>query len=91
MKAIHVTISGLVQGVGFRAWAEREAVLRNLSGWVRNRRNGTVEAVFAGEAAVVEDMVQACWTGPYSAMVRAVDAQAWSEPVEDRFEVRGTA
>jgi len=91
MKAIHVTISGLVQGVGFRAWAEREAVLRNLSGWVRNRRNGTVEAVFAGEAAVVEDMVEACWTGPYSAMVRAVDAHDWTEPVEDRFEVRGTA
>ena len=90
MKTVHVTISGLVQGVGYRAWTEREAVLRNLSGWVRNRRDGSVEAVFSGEAAVVDDMLQACWTGPYSAMVRAVDARAWTEPVGDRFEVRGT-
>jgi len=91
MKTVHVTISGLVQGVGYRAWTEREAVLRNLSGWVRNRRDGSVEAVFSGEAAVVDDMLQVCWTGPYSAMVRAVDARVWTEPVGDRFEVRGTA
>lgn len=88
MKTVHVTISGLVQGVGYRAWTEREAVLRELSGWVRNSRNGSVEAVFSGEEAVVDDMVAACWTGPYSAMVRAVDAKDWTEPVADWFEVR---
>jgi len=90
MKALHVTISGLVQGVGYRAWTEREAVLRNLSGWVRNRRDGSVEAVFAGEAAVVDDMVEACWTGPYNAIVKAVVVEMYPERVEDRFEVRGT-
>lgn len=90
MKTVRVAISGLVQGVGFRAWTEREAVLRNLSGWVRNRRDGSVEAVFSGEAAVVDDMVAACWKGPYDAMVEAVEVTAHDEPVEPRFSVLGT-
>ena len=46
----HVTITGWVQGVGYRAWVEHQARARNLEGWVRNRRDGSVEALFAGPA-----------------------------------------
>jgi acylphosphatase len=68
----HVTIRGRVQGVGYRAWVEDEATARGLEGWVRNRRDGSVEAVFAGPAGVVTDMVAACRRGPSSARVDGV-------------------
>ena len=72
----HVTIRGRVQGVGYRAWVEEEASARGLEGWVRNRRDGSVEAVFAGPADVVTDMIAACRRGPYSARVDAVQEEA---------------
>ena len=53
MRAVHVRVTGIVQGVGYRAWAEHAARARGLDGWVRNRRDGSVEAVIAGEDAVV--------------------------------------
>jgi acylphosphatase len=71
-KTVHVMISGRVQGVGYRAWTERQALARGLSGWVRNRRNGSVEALFAGEAEVVDAMVAACRAGPPQARVNSV-------------------
>ena len=64
IRTVHVVISGLVQGVGYRAWVEREATDRRLSGWVRNRRGGDVEAVLSGEAADVAAMLAACSAGP---------------------------
>ncbi|XIA62345.1 acylphosphatase [Bradyrhizobium sp. TZ2] len=67
-----VTIRGLVQGVGYRAWVDHEARARNLEGWVRNRRDGSVEAVFAGPAETVAAMIGACRRGPSSARVEAV-------------------
>ncbi|WP_420964471.1 acylphosphatase [Bradyrhizobium sp. B120] len=70
----HVTISGRVQGVGYRAWVDEQANSRGLEGWVRNRRDGSVEAVFAGPEAVVADMIAACGRGPFSARVDAVHA-----------------
>ena len=72
----HVTIRGRVQGVGYRAWVEDEASARGLEGWVRNRRDGSVEAVFAGPDDVVTDMVAACRRGPSSARVDAVEDEA---------------
>ena len=72
----HVTIRGRVQGVGYRAWVEDEATARGLEGWVRNRRDGCVEAVFAGPADVVSDMVTACRRGPSSARPDAVQDEA---------------
>ncbi len=73
MSAIRqVTIRGRVQGVGYRAWLEHEATARGLEGWVRNRRDGSVEALFAGPADVVTDMVARCRRGPSSARVDAV-------------------
>ena len=68
----HVTISGRVQGVGYRAWVEDEAIARDLEGWVRNRRDGSVEAVFAGPAGAVTAMIAACRRGPSSARVDAL-------------------
>jgi acylphosphatase len=65
----HVIVHGRVQGVGFRAFVEVEAVTRGLEGWVRNRREGTVEAVFKGEEKVVFDMIEACRRGPFAARV----------------------
>lgn len=70
MSAIRqVTIRGRVQGVGYRAWVDYEARARDLEGWVRNRRDGSVEALFAGPADVVAVMIAACRRGPVSARV----------------------
>jgi acylphosphatase len=68
-----VVVRGRVQGVGYRAWTEDTAILNGLDGWVRNRRDGAVEAVFAGLAEAVEGMIDACRRGPYSARVDTVD------------------
>jgi acylphosphatase len=72
-RIVRVSISGRVQGVGFRAWAEYGAIARGLEGWVRNRRDGSVEAVFAGPAERVGVMVAACRRGPSAARVDNVD------------------
>jgi len=68
-----VTIKGRVQGVGYSAWLEHQAIARGLEGWVRNRRDGSVEALFAGPEDVVADMVASCRRGPVSARVDKVD------------------
>lgn len=72
IRTVRVIIAGRVQGVGYRAWVERQAGARGLSGWVRNCRNGSVEALFSGEATVVEAMAEACRSGPRMAMVEEV-------------------
>jgi acylphosphatase len=68
-----VTIRGRVQGVGYRAFVEHQALTLGIEGWVRNRRDGSVEALFAGSANVVSDMVALCRRGPSYA--RVVDVQ----------------
>ena len=65
----HVIVHGRVQGVGFRAFVEREALTRGVEGWVRNRRDGSVEALFAGDDDVVAGMIAACGQGPLGARV----------------------
>ena len=70
-----VVIRGRVQGVGYRAWTEYTALEVGLEGWVRNRRDGTVEALFAGPQEVVETMLKACRQGPPGARVEAIDEQ----------------
>ena len=72
----HVTIRGRVQGVGYRYFVEREAQSRDLEGWVRNRRDGSVEAVFSGPAEAVTGMIAACRRGPSSARVEALQDEA---------------
>lgn len=61
-----------MQGVGYRAFIEREARARGLKGWVRNRSDGSVEAVFSGGAEEVQSMIVACHRGPRLSLVRAV-------------------
>jgi acylphosphatase len=68
----HVMIRGRVQGVGYRAWTEYTAVDHGLEGWVRNRRDGSVEALFAGPTEAVTQMIQACHRGPPAARVDEV-------------------
>jgi acylphosphatase len=69
---VKATIRGRVQGVGYRYWLEQQAIARGLEGWVRNRRDGSVEALFAGRADVVSAMIASCRHGPGSARVEAI-------------------
>jgi acylphosphatase len=85
MKRVRAIIRGHVQGVWFRGWTFDEAGRRGLDGWVRNRHDGTVEAVFAGEEALVDDMIAACWQGPSAAIVRHVEVEPVHEPVAPGF------
>jgi acylphosphatase len=72
----HATIRGRVQGVGYRAFVDHEARSRDLEGWVRNRRDGSVEALFSGPAEAVTAMIAACRRGPSSARVATVQDHA---------------
>ncbi len=71
--SVHVVVKGRVQGVGYRAWTETEALRRGLAGWVRNRRDGSVEALLSGSADAVAAMIEALRRGPPAARVEAVD------------------
>ena len=73
--ALHVIVEGRVQGVGFRAFVERAAKTRSLKGWVRNRSDGSVEAVFMGEEEDVQSMIVACHRGPRMSLVRNVKSE----------------
>ena len=81
----HVTIRGRVQGVGYRAFVDHEARARDLEGWVRNLRDGSVEALFAGPAEVVTAMIAACARGPSLARVDAIREDADNS---DSFNLR---
>ena len=73
----YVVIRGRVQGVGYRAWAEYTALGRGLQGWARNRRDGTVEALFAGPPDVVAAMIAACKEGPRGSLVESYRSAGW--------------
>jgi len=86
MERRHVVVHGFVQGVGFRVAVERMALSRGVAGWVRNRGDGTVEAVFEGGSDDVESLVEACRRGPRGAHVERVDVA--SEPAEGLTDFR---
>src|SRR6185437_1618478 len=75
----HIVVHGRVQGVGCRAFVEHEALKRGIDGWVRNRRDGSVEAVFAGVPEKLDASVEACRRGPFSASVEQIDQRAGAE------------
>ena len=81
-------IRGRVQQVGYRAWTERTALERGVTGWVRNRRDGTVEAMFSGLPEAVEGMIEACRQGPPGARVVAIEQRA-STPADHDLIRRG--
>jgi acylphosphatase len=91
MKTVSIRITGLVQGVGYRAWAEKLARERGLSGWIRNRRDGSVEALVAGSPAKVDELIGYLWNGPTAARVDRVETQAAMEPMQLGFRVLPTA
>ena len=79
-KALLIRIEGRVQGVWYRGWTVDQANRLSLDGWVRNRSDGSVEALFAGTGAAVDEMVEACWKGPPAARVTAVRREAGEDP-----------
>jgi acylphosphatase len=98
MKVVrHVVIRGRVQGVGYRIWTEDLAERLGLEGWVRNRRDGSVEAVFAGPQDAVTAAIEACRSGPRHGHVDMIDVQEAGSDVlsrrhpGERFSVLATA
>ncbi len=89
MQRRHVVIYGFVQGVGFRFGAERAANSRGVSGWVRNRADGAVEAVFEGAPDDVEALVEFCRRGPRGAKVERVEVEEESPEGLADFRVTG--
>lgn len=87
-RTIKVRISGVVQGVGFRAWTERRANALGLSGWVRNCENGDVEAVFSGAPEAVSAMLADCKVGPRHAGVHRVDLLGSVAPPVGPFRIQ---
>ncbi len=75
---VYLIISGFVQGVFFRAHTQEKALGLGLKGWVRNRSDGTVEAVFEGEKDKIEGMIGWCRKGPPGARVNDVSIK-WEE------------
>ena len=75
---LQVMIRGRVQGVGYRAWVESQATACGLEGWVRNRRDGGVEALFAGAPKHVADVIALCRHGPSSSRVDSVTSETAS-------------
>ncbi len=90
MKTTRATIEGRVQGVWFRAWVVQEAQARRLDGWVRNRGDGAVEALFSGPADDVDDMVLACHQGPPMARVDHISQHPADAPEERGFRTLPT-
>jgi len=89
-RTIHLLIHGRVQGVYFRAWTAEQARSRGLSGWVRNRRDGSVEAVFQGTPENVAEMIDLCRDGPPDARVETVEIIQEGGAAPAGFEVRST-
>jgi acylphosphatase len=90
-RTVRVRIAGRVQGVGFRYWTEETARALGLAGWVRNRRDGSVEALFSGLADDVAEMLRRCRQGPRSAQVASVEILEEAGDAPAGFEMRPTA
>lgn len=90
---VRLIIEGRVQGVGYRAWTTHTARKLGLSGWVRNLKNGNVEALGHGPRSAVEALIAACQAGPHLARVTAVNTEyvdKAQDVTEGRFEQRET-
>lgn len=90
-RTARIRIEGRVQGVGFRYWMEDECRELGLKGWVRNRRDGSVDSVFSGDPDLVEEMITRCRRGPAGATVADVQVLAEETGEYAVFEIRPTA
>jgi acylphosphatase len=90
MRAVRIEVEGRVQGVGYRAWASEEAERLGLTGWVRNRRDGSVEAVVSGDAGLVETFLARCRQGPRGAIVSDVRSEAYEGTLTAGFRILPT-
>lgn len=89
-RTVRLMIAGRVQGVGYRAWLQRTAVGLGLTGWVRNRASGEVEAIVSGPADAVDALIAACHRGPPAARVSTVAATDAPDEGTSGFETRAT-
>ena len=89
MRRVRVIVSGRVQGVFFRTGCARVAEQRGVTGWIRNRDDGRVEAVFEGPRAAVDALVTWCWSGPSGASVTGVESFEESPIGELGFRIAG--
>lgn len=90
-RSVHVRIEGRVQGVWFRDWMQREARSLHLTGWVRNRRDGSVEATISGDPAAIDDMLARTRQGPSAARVSNLAILSEDDETFADFEIRRTA
>lgn len=90
MISKRLVIHGVVQGVGFRHWMTRMAAPLMVAGWVRNRGDGTVEALVMGEAAEVEELLRACRRGPPGASVTLIHEDLVEPEEMEGFEARAS-
>jgi len=86
--ALQVRVTGLVQGVFFRAWARDEAQALGVSGWIRNCSDGSVEALLEGEAEAIEELIDLLREGPPGAQVEDVEIEEADREGLSSFEVR---
>ena len=84
-KTLSLRITGRVQGVGYRAWLAGQATAAGLDGWVRNRRDGSVEALLSGPAEAVDRVAAACRRGPPVALVDRVQMTEAEPPDHPGF------
>jgi acylphosphatase len=90
METVRIRITGRVQGVGYRLWAMRMAASLRLRGWVRNRADGSVEALVTGASEAVAAMIQACRDGPSGARVTGMTATPDEDDGSVGFDARPT-
>jgi acylphosphatase len=90
MRSVRLVITGRVQGVGYRIWAERTVAPLGIRGWVRNRSDGAVELRATGDEAAVEALIDACRHGPRSAVVTDVTAEDTEDDGSVGFSLRPT-
>ena len=91
MSAKRLIVTGRVQGIGYRIWMVEKAQALGVSGWVRNRLDGSVEALVAGDVAAVEELLRLCRRGPRMAVVETIEEEMADPPEQFGFRQVPTA